>query len=232
MSMDQSTQAASSPTYFAVIGDLVASRGIPAREKFQKQFMQVISSLNVRFKPSIASQFTVTLGDEFQGLLGEASQICHLMDTVITGLYPVKVRFGIGIGSMSTAIDPKLSLGADGPAYWAARRGIEYIHDNNDYGSSRACLYTSNPSQSRLINSALAANGLILDGWRSTQMEVLQALVDSGLYSPEFEQVKLADYMKLTPASLQKRIKGSGVKVYIRNGMAISEAINKLGKLV
>lgn len=228
--MNKPVSEENSPIYFAMIGDLVSSRSIPARERFQQQFMQVISSINTRFESSIASRFTVTVGDEFQGLLGDASEICRLMDALITELYPVKVRFGIGIGSISTAIDPKLSLGADGPAYWAARRAIEYIHDHNDYGSSRTYLYTSDPAQSRLINSALAANGLILDGWRSTQMEVLQALVDSDLYADDFEQVKLADYMNLTPASLQKRIKGSGVKIYIRNGMAISEAINSLGK--
>ena len=228
--MDKLAQMPDAPVYFAVIGDLVASRSIPAREKFQKQFAQVMIEVNTRFKPSIASKFMVTVGDEFQGLLGEASQICRLMDAIITGLYPVKVRFGIGLGSISTEIDPRQSLGSDGPAYWAARRAIEYIHDNNDYGTSRARLHPSESAVSSLINTALSANGLILDSWRSTQMEVLKALVDSELYGDNFEQVKLADYMKLTPASLQKRIKGSGVKVYIRNGMAISTAINKLGK--
>ena len=228
--MDKLTRKPDAPIYFAVIGDLVASRSIPARENFQKQFAQVLATVNDSFRAAIASQFTVTVGDEFQGLLGEASQICRIMDTVITRLYPVKVRFGIGIGSMSTEIDPAKSLGADGPAFWAARKAIEYIHENNDYGTSRACLHTTDPSQSRLINTSLAANALILDGWRGTQMAVLKALVDSNLYGPDFEQVKLAEYMGLTPASLQKRIKGSGVKVYIRNGMAISEAINTLGK--
>lgn len=218
------------PIYFAVIGDLVASRSIPAREKFQKQFAQVIAEVNTRFRSSIASKFIVTVGDEFQGLLGEASQVCRLMDAIISGLYPVKVRFGIGVGRISTEIDPAKSLGADGPAFWAARQAIEYIHDNNDYGTSRIHLFPSESPESRLINSALAANGLILDGWRSTQMEVLKALVDSGLYANDFEQVKLADYMKLTPSALQKRIKGSGIKVYLRNSIAISEVINKLGK--
>lgn len=229
MSNMKPTQKADSLIYFAMIGDLVASRSIPGREKFQKQFAQILAEVNERFKPSIASRFAVTLGDEFQGLLGEAAQICHIMDAIITRLYPVQVRFGIGIGTMSTEIDPMKSLGSDGPAYWAARKAIEFIHEHNDYGSSRASLYTSDPSLSRLINAALAANGLILDSWRSTQMAVLKALVDSDLYGVDFEQVKLAEYMKLTPASLQKRIKGSGVKVYIRNGLAISEAINHLG---
>ena len=228
--MVELTQKPDLPIYFAVIGDLVDSRSIPAREKFQKQFAQVITEVNLRFRPSIASKFTVTIGDEFQGLLGKASHICRLVDTIISGLYPVKVRFGIGVGHISTEIDPAKSLGADGPAYWAARRAIEYIHDNNDYGTSRTHLFPSESPESRLINSALAANGLILGSWRSTQMAVLQALVDSDLYADDFEQVKLADYMNLTPASLQKRIKGSGVKVYIRNSIAISEVINNLGK--
>lgn len=228
--MKNSLEKTAPTIHFALIGDLVDSRSIPAREKFQVHFLRLIDQINIQFKEVINSRFTVTVGDEFQGLLSDASQITQLMDTVITGLYPVKVRFGIGCGVLNTAINPQLSLGADGPAYWAARKAIEYIHDHNDYGSSRAYFYTEDPNQNQLINTALAANGFILDGWRRTQMEVLKALVDSRLYRKDFEQIELAKIMRLSPGALQKRIKGSGVKIYIRNGLAISKAIDQLGK--
>lgn len=39
-------------------------------------------------------------------------------------MYPVKLRFGIGIGSIVTDINRELLLGADGPAYHNARKMI------------------------------------------------------------------------------------------------------------
>ncbi|NLF25266.1 MAG: DNA-binding protein [Deltaproteobacteria bacterium] len=224
------TQKAKQTVYFAVIGDLVESRKIADRRQFQQYFMETLGNLNSEFAQYIASKFTVTTGDEFQGVLNDASSICHLMDSIIAGLYPRKLRFGIGVGGLNTALNPELSVGADGPAYWAARSAIEYIHDHNDYGSSRIYLQSAVGGQTALINTALAANSLILEGWRDTQMEVLQALIRSGLYGLNYEQVKLAEQMKLSPAALQKRIKGSGINIYLRNGAAISEAIHQLGR--
>ncbi|MEA4812475.1 MAG: SatD family protein [Anaerolineaceae bacterium] len=217
--------------YFAVIGDLVNSKSISSRGDFQKYFSDLIERVNRSFVGCIASRFTITTGDELQGLLHDASQLSHLMDTIITNLHPVKVRFGISYGHLNTSFNPHLSVGADGPVYWAARQAIQYIHNNNDYGTSRIFVTLPDGTAPQLINSALAANGFMLDGWRDTQFAVLKGLIDSGLYSPEFEQIKLAEFMKLTPASLQKRIKGSGVKIYLRNGASISQAINDLKKM-
>lgn len=218
------------PRYIAIIGDLVDSRNIPSRAKFQKEFNRILRNINVAYADSLSSKFNITIGDEFQGLLKDATNLSLILDTIVCELYPVKVRFGIGVGNISTEIDPERSLGADGSAYWAAREAIIFIHENNDYGTSRIRLSCAHEMDTKLINSSFAANGLILDGWRRTQMAVLQAIITSGMYGKEFLQVELAMYMGLTPASLQKRIKGSGVKVYIRNGCAISAVINNLKK--
>lgn len=43
-------------------------------------------------------------------------------------MQPYQVRFGIGVGKILTDINPELSIGADGPAYWHARKAINYIH--------------------------------------------------------------------------------------------------------
>jgi len=44
-------------------------------------------------------------------------------------MYPVELRFGIGIGKISTEIFHEVAIGADGPAYYAARLTIEELRE-------------------------------------------------------------------------------------------------------
>ena len=42
----------------------------------------------------------------------------------------MKLRFGIGVGEISTVINPEMALGADGPGYYNARKAIEDLKYN------------------------------------------------------------------------------------------------------
>lgn len=53
--------------------------------------------------------------------------IFHLID-LINHHMDIPIRFGVGVGSILTDINPDISIGADGPAYWHAREAIRYIH--------------------------------------------------------------------------------------------------------
>lgn len=50
----------------------------------------------------------ITLGDEFQGLLNNPAYAIEIVKYIQRELYPVKLRFGIGIGEISTEINQKL----------------------------------------------------------------------------------------------------------------------------
>lgn len=43
-------------------------------------------------------------------------------------MYPVRLRFGIGFGEISTNIFCEAAIGTDGPAYYEARKMIEKLH--------------------------------------------------------------------------------------------------------
>ena len=55
--------------YCAIIGDIVKSKKIPNRQEIQDLFYCVLKEINIEFNDIIASDFTITLGDEFQGLI-------------------------------------------------------------------------------------------------------------------------------------------------------------------
>ena len=78
---------------------------------------QVLEEINNKYISDISAKFIITLGDEFQGLLGNGVNTMNIVSEIGRKMYPVKIRFGIGIG-------------ADGPAYYKARDAIEYLKGN------------------------------------------------------------------------------------------------------
>lgn len=117
----------SSVKYIALIGDIVGSKQIENRREVQAWLEQQMEELNVRFSNSLVAKFTVTLGDEFQGLLSDPKPIHDILwhlesDPMAT------LRFGIGVGTVVTPIKQS-AIGADGPAWHRARRAIEEARD-------------------------------------------------------------------------------------------------------
>ena len=80
----------------------------------------------------------ITLGDEFQGLLNNPAYAIEIVKYIQRELYPVKLRFGIGIGEISTEINQKAAIGADGPAFYAAREIINFLKNEEKHLKNQA----------------------------------------------------------------------------------------------
>ena len=111
--------------YIALIGDIKGSKSINQRGKLQKHVTNILKTVNDKFAQSIASKFLITLGDEFQGLLSSAEHLMDIIQFIKTEAQPIEIRFGIGVGTITTAINPDAAIGTDGPAYYMARECID-----------------------------------------------------------------------------------------------------------
>ncbi len=87
------------------------------RAGLQKSLLGVLARLNKSHAGSLLSPFTLTLGDEFQALLPDASALWRMIANIQAELHPVRVRFGIGVGEIVTEINREAALGMDGPAF-------------------------------------------------------------------------------------------------------------------
>lgn len=112
--------------YTAAIGDMVHSRDLSpkARAKAQQEFSKLVERLNKRFAAAVASNFVITLGDEFQGLLSDATVIPDLIWAVETEYRRRDVRLGFGFGTLHTPMQSR-ALNIDGPVLHNARAAIE-----------------------------------------------------------------------------------------------------------
>jgi len=112
------------PAYLAIIGDVVASRQEQDRPALQLKLAQALEAANVRYPQAIAAGFTLTVGDEFQGLLHTSDPLLQLLAGLRSAVHPVELRFGLGAGPLSTPLQP-VALGMDGPCFHRARQAIE-----------------------------------------------------------------------------------------------------------
>ena len=199
--------------YIALIGDLIESKQLKNRKKAQKDLQDMMAVLNQDY---LVSPFTVTTGDEFQALLRPNPEIMQLLDQIALG-FPHPIRFGLGLGEIVTDINREQSIGADGPAYWRARAAIEAIHEKNDYGSSRIAVSLGDEELSQAVNTVLAATSFIQSKWNTSQREVLERMLMEYIYDENFSHGEIAELLQISPSALSKRLKSSGLKIYLRN---------------
>ena len=114
---------------YAIIGDIKRSKKIENRCEIQEKLKKILDNVNSIYNNDISAKFLITLGDEFQGLLEITAPILEIIKYIQREIYPIKLRFGVGIGNVSTLINHEAAIGADGPAFYAAREMIEFLRE-------------------------------------------------------------------------------------------------------
>ena len=216
--------------YLALIADVIDSKMVQERFDLQKQLEKTLQTMNELFGEFLASNFTLTLGDEFQALLKVDAPVFQMIDTLRSELTPTQLRFGIGLGEILTDIDPLQSIGADGPAYWNARAAINLVHQKNDYGNTQIYFSSGKEKQDFFVNALIASGEAIRSGWRGSQEEILLDLLKRCVYSENFSQQDLAQSLAINPSALSKRLKSSSIRVYLRGRAAALASIQSLAK--
>lgn len=215
--------------YIAVIGDIIESRAMQDRSDVQRKIKKLLEDINEKFKDDIAARFTITLGDEFQGLLKSSKALMEIIDLIKLKFYPNKLRFGIGFGEMYTEIIAEQAIGSDGPAYYAARKAVEDIKkSNNRYEQPDQDIQIYNYDENDkykfdLLNSALSLCTLIENGWTEKQREVITHLLFH-----DKSQREIAKAIGLKQSSVQRRLTSGGYFTYSRAKESIKSFINEI----
>ena len=213
-----------------LIGDIINSRRLHDRAKVQERFHFALDQVNNKCAGQLVSIFTITHGDEFQGALKQGIGLLGIIDGISLALLPIKLRYGIGIGEVTTKIDPTNSYTADGPAFWKAREAIDYVHDHSDYRKSNIHLCSQYPDDTvNLINQILKLTAHQVSGWRKSQFEVLEGILEEGISDPNLiPHKKIAEKLGISPSALTRRLESSGIKRYLYAYRDAEIAIEKI----
>lgn len=216
--------------YIAIIGDIKNSKKIQNRDCFQQKFKNVLDQINIKYADSIASNFTITLGDEFQGLLLSGK---HLMDIILCikkEIYPHEIRFGIGIGAITTQINHEFALGADGPSYHKARNCIETL---KKLEKQREVAFTDiiigideesdNKLQELTLNTIFKLMYAIEKKWTKKQREtILYMLINNA------NQLDTSRYFNVSASNIHQIITKGNFNTYKESFINLNEIMNEV----
>ena len=109
----------------AVIADMVQSRELKSQERraVQLKFATFLKNINIGFRKAVLARFVVTLGDECQGILHDATALPDLL-WQFDEFESRQLRVGIGRGVLYTPVG-RNAINIDGPALHRARAAIE-----------------------------------------------------------------------------------------------------------
>ncbi len=214
--------------YFAIIGDIKASKGLSGRDEVQEKLKKILKYVNEVYQNNIAAKFLITLGDEFQGLLTNSDFLLEIIKYIQTEMYPIRLRFGIGIGEITTEINYEAAIGADGPAYYAARRMIEDIREQEKKIRRQAAdiqisFYDKEILEVTEINTLLILMKLIEDNWSEKQRYTIWDMIANG-----GSQKECAKRMGTTQSTVARRLSDGNYVVYEKTKITIKRAINAL----
>ena len=205
--------------YCAMIGDLINSKKLPAEDRaaIQERLKALLNGVNENFSSFLVSPFLMTLGDEFQGVLTAAKPALEIIDFLGQNLleFPIQIRYGIGIGELSTNINREQALGDDGPAYHYARQGIEHLKKDG-WAGFPVSIQTENDDCGLLHGYCQLLNEMA-ETWSASQrncilnMEIMK------------EQLLVAHQLNISPSSVSRSLQRGHYTVYCESKEALGQ---------
>ena len=118
------TQGARMAEHFILMGDIVASRAHEAK-RLSRSFRRLVAGCNAVLEPEILSPYTITLGDEFQGvarsLEAALRAIFYLEETGLKMGLEYRLRYVLLRGAIETRLNRRVAHGMVGPGLARAR---------------------------------------------------------------------------------------------------------------
>lgn len=214
--------------YIAMIGDIKQSKKLENRSQIQEKLSNILECVNKTYCAEISANFVITLGDEFQGLLKSNAHLFDIVRHIQRELYPVRLRFGVGIGEISTRIFPEAAIGADGPAYYAAREMIDQLRQQEKIKKQTAdiqvSVYNRDDFEVTEINTILALMKTIEEGWSEKQRLTIWDMMKNG-----GSQEECAKRMGTAQSTIARRLADGYYLTYERAGRTVNEALRRLG---
>lgn len=200
--------------YTVIIGDIIDSKEIEDRKNAQTKFKKILADINEKYSEDIASKFTIVLGDEFQGLLKNRNNIIKIIFEIELAMAPIALRFGVGIGEVSTDINYEYSSEIDGPAYHRARAMMENLQSSkSQYSKRQANILISsqvgNAEIDKLLNSILSVCTALKSKWTLRQTEIIGVYLKS-----EENQYKAAEKLEIGQSSVNKALNSANFYTY------------------
>ncbi len=195
---------------FAVIGNIEGSRNITTMNDVMKKLTNVLTDLNEEYKELFVTPFELTIGDEFQGLLKDASNLIEIIYKLRYKMYPINIRFGIGVDEKGSGD----KHGATGKVWFRARDAVMFLKLEGKKRKLKAqapiILNTSDNPVKDLVNETLNSLYFIEQSWTGEDYQVMRMTVNQQGFTLKPNIEELLSIIELTPVELKTLLRNIG----------------------
>lgn len=215
--------------YTAIIGDIRSSKEIINRRELHEKLSRTLAYINETYGGSIAAKFLITIGDEFQGLLLDTEYLLTIIQYIQREMYPVEFRFGVGIGDMVTDINPEAAIGAEGPAFYAARNMINELRGEEKKLKKQAAdirieIYERPGLSTEEINTMLSLMKVVEGSWTEKQRLTIWDMAKNG-----GSQELCAKRMNTSQSTVARRLTDGNYIIYEKTKEILNKALKLAG---
>lgn len=179
--------------WVVVTADIIGSRRTQPREELREAVTAAIEGFNRAWAQEIAVPFSMAVGDEVQGVVKPGPASFAMVRRLRAALRaaplspPVRLRVGIGWGTIDTPLPAGRSWEMDGQAFHLARRALDEASrvGGRERGSHREVTRFAgpDPQHEAWVNLALDLLDAIMGRWTPEQWEAVGAYERLGTYA-------------------------------------------------
>ena len=191
--------------------------------------LTIISRLNQVYASQLLTDFTLHRGGLLEAQVKPNADLLQILDYLHLSLAEgYQLQIGIGLGDLDDAVQKTSIFSSNSQAQREAEKALTLVQTQDDYGSRANGFSSDYPHIDKVINSLLATSDFMRDRWSHSQKQFILRLVETGIYSEHFKQKSLAQKLKLSQSAFTKRVKSTGIKVYLRNQETAMELMMQL----
>lgn len=195
-------------TYPILMADMLNSRKRDSA-LFISEFKQLVNVINRRWKKSILSPLTITLGDEFQGVLNTSENaikiIFDIEEEIIKNNYDIKLRYVLNDGVIDTEINHKIAHAMLGKGLTDARESLSILKSTKH----RFKIITNIKNQHLdIINDLFIIYENYVDNWKPNEYFIVKEFILNKSYQ------EVAELLDMNVSSAWRRQRTLNIEEY------------------
>ena len=146
------------------MADIIGSRD-EEQAPLMAGFKELVSGVNKLRKDTMVSPLTITLGDEFQGVLDNVNDavniVLDLEEAIVRNGKDFKLRYVVVEGLIETPINKEIAYGMLGDGLTRARKYLEQLKKDD----LRFLFWLKDGQRNKALNNVFTALQEIMDDW-------------------------------------------------------------------
>lgn len=190
---------------YILMADVINSRKFKSKA-VANTLSKIVKETNLTFQKEILSPLTITLGDEFQGIIKTQEAvveiILHIEEQLIINECPYKLRYASNKGKIDTAINKEIAYGMIGEGLTNTRTVLNNAKKTDD----RFFLFSG--LNGDVLNKLFLVFSSFIDSWKEKDFKIIK------LFFKENDYKKVAVLNNNTASAMWKKRKSLNIKEY------------------